>query len=811
MRTTSLGRKAASILVCLWLTAPIGRSDDIRNASEEHNTRPVTVADSIEMTQLGAPDYPGDVSVRFSPDRKHFVIVTKRGTIRSNTNDYHLLLFTTDKALRSPAPDVLVSLSSSSNRAAIHCVKWIDDHTIMFLGENPGELQQVYEVDSETRKLTKLTNHPTSVVLFAANSNKDRLFFAAYRPVEPIFDRSIGRDSVVVSNQPLADLLAGERQWNSSQFLDLFLKTGQGSREDPIPTPGGVVPYGGLWLSPSGRYLVTKIYVVDIPDIWKNYDDQWLRSHVHASPLNGDLQMVFQYKLIDIDEGRSEALLDAPLGRDRSEVLWSPDSNSVVVSGIYLPLNIPDADERKVRQSQKMIAEIKIPSLEIVPISSNDLHPVKWDLQSGELVVGSSSYIEGSGSNENLFAFEKRGTTWKATELRRPSREQNGVITVSEEEDLNTPPKVFATSLETGQKSLLLDLNPQFNELNFGRVQNITFRATDGHEVSAGLYLPPDYAQGKKNPLVIQTHGWHPERFWIDGPWPSAFAAQPLVGRGFVVLQLSEDVSGSILSTLKEAPKEAAAYEGAIDYLDTLGIVDRDRVGVIGFSRSGLGVEYALTHSKYHFAAATLAEPSDGGYFFYLAILPSFSWRWPDLEGINGGSPFGDGLASWLRNSPDFNLVRVTTPVREEAYSAMPLFLSWEWFAGLSRLRKPIDLIYISDGDHVLVRPLDRIISQQGNVDWFSFWLKGEEDADPAKADQYNTGAIYERCRKRMTRKRKLPQSIEDALDATEVIAVEKIPTEKRDHHHLSACAKTLPGSRPLSYCLSSIAADIQE
>jgi len=30
------------------------------------------------------------------------------------------------------------------------------------------------------------------------------------------------------------------------------------------------------------------------------------------------------------------------------------------------------------------------------------------------------------------------------------------------------------------------------------------------------------------------------------------------------------------------------------------------------------------------------------------------------------------------------------------------------------------------------------MISQQGNVDWFRFWLNGEEDPDPAKADQHN-------------------------------------------------------------------------
>jgi hypothetical protein len=52
-------------------------------------------------------------------------------------------------------------------------------------------------------------------------------------------------------------------------------------------------------------------------------------------------------------------------------------------------------------------------------------------------------------------------------------------------------------------------------------------------------------------------------------------------------------------------------------------------------------------------------------------------------------------------------------------------------------LGKPIDLIYFPFGDHLLQKPLERLASQQGNVDWFRFWLKGEEDSDPSKRDQY--------------------------------------------------------------------------
>ena len=50
---------------------------------------------------------------------------------------------------------------------------------------------------------------------------------------------------------------------------------------------------------------------------------------------------------------------------------------------------------------------------------------------------------------------------------------------------------------------------------------------------------------------------------------------------------------------------------------------------------------------------------------------------------------------------------------------------------------KPVEWIYIPDGLHPLQKPLERIASQEGNVDWFRFWLKGEEDSDPGKADQY--------------------------------------------------------------------------
>ena len=105
-------------------------------------------------------------------------IVTRRGDIADNTNVYSLLLFRTDQADSTVAPEVLTSFSSSSNNPGIRDVKWVTDQTVAFIGENAGELQQVYEVDCETKVLTRLTNHTTNVVAYAfAKNDADKFFW----------------------------------------------------------------------------------------------------------------------------------------------------------------------------------------------------------------------------------------------------------------------------------------------------------------------------------------------------------------------------------------------------------------------------------------------------------------------------------------------------------------------------------------------------------------------------------------------------------------------------------------------------------
>jgi hypothetical protein len=161
-------------------------------------------------------------------------------------------------------------------------------------------------------------------------------------------------------------------------------------------------------------------------------------------------------------------------------------------------------------------------------------------------------------------------------------------------------------------------------------------------------------------------------------------------------------------------------------------------------------VKYALVSAKHLYGAAVVVDGDDAGYFQYIA----FANRNPDLvtyfEHLYGTAPFGAGLHAWLSNGPGFKFEKVKTPLMAQAVQPYSLLVEWEWFAALSRLGKPVELLYMPEATHIIQKPWDRITSQQGSVDWFCFWLKGEEDPDPAKKEQYaRWRAMREEFRKR--------------------------------------------------------------
>ena len=581
------------------------------------------------MTTL-ATDYFGNDSndiAHFSPDGKRFVLILEKGNLEHNTNDFSVLLYRTADSLHAPSPEVVLKMSSSSNRDAISQLRWLaDNDTLIFLAENRGKTPQVYSFSIGTKKLRRLTNQPTPILTYDITPNGRVLTFIA-EPTRPRIadpDQEPSRE-IVIEGQALDRILAG----------DYSLPKGQRVYWQPLGSPAhsvqidkGYFPSGGpISISPDGRYVVFPVGLGSIrfrPE-WAGYRDKYLRQILTAPTIKNTDSGLQQYFIFDCQNMSSAPLIDAPIFGGTAS--WGQDSKSVFLTS-YLPLNVSDPAERNARGQSQVPMEVKLPSrryqkLKELPAKSTQLLPIQ----------------------------------------------------VSLEQDLNTPPKIFVTDSKTHQKALLLDLNPQFSDLEFGGVKELEW-VVDGATMIGGLYLPPDYQAGKRYPLVIQTHGFEPKEFSMSGieAWSSAYAARSLAAHGILVLQAESfknyqkdhDRIGNdttLGSTGQESFKNfnALLYTDAIDLLDKKGMIDRNRVGIVGFSRTVCFVAYTLTHSRFRFAAASLVDGIGCGYFDEM-VFPNISW---DNDALNGGSaPFGEGLKRWMENSPGFNLDKIDTPVR---------------------------------------------------------------------------------------------------------------------------------------------------
>lgn len=716
--------------LALALTA-IGRSTFAACRSDQ---RLVTVADSIEMTEIATPSQQSgaDPVALFSPDGLHFAIVLTKGDLGANTNVYTLMIFATRVAPKSRRPEAVVTMASNSNLPAISDLVWLkNSRTLLFLGEKPNSPAQIYSFSIVTKKLRALTHHPRSIVSYSASDDAGTIVFEADpAPVDIVRTPRTLRDGFVVDGQELTSILfSGYRNRQSMDFMsrDLFVQVGP-NQPKKVALEDAVWPLHTLSVAPDGRYALVEAYARRIPPEWTRYGSGVFHVYVTAQKSPSALSVVETYLLLDTRTGSLSTLLGTPKEWWHDGFQWLDRGRSLILSNSYLPVEGVSQAEQREREDHPSVVEIELPSKKFTQIDREQLNASSWNEATNQLT------LVGRGTNANIRkVYQRHDSRWvlepRAGDSIAP-KQANPAVGV--EQGMNKPPTIWIFDPESKQSVPLLDPNPQFSHLCFAEEKEIKWKGTDGQDTEGGLYLPPDYVPGQRYPLVIQTHAFDPSQFWIDGPWHSGYAAQALAARGIAVLQMGYSHTGR--STPSEAPGVMASLEGAIDSLDQQGIVDPNHVGLLGFSRTVFHVAYTLTHSKDHFAAATLADGVDGGYFQTIAFGEVAA---PDAIAVNGGPPWGESLREWIERSPLFNVGAVSAPLRLESYGMNAALGLWGWYSLLSRRKMPVEMIVLPDAPHLLVKPWERMASQQGNVDWFAFWLKGEMDPEPSKADQY--------------------------------------------------------------------------
>jgi hypothetical protein len=142
-------------------------------------------------------------------------------------------------------------------------------------------------------------------------------------------------------------------------------------------------------------------------------------------------------------------------------------------------------------------------------------------------------------------------------------------------------------------------------------------------------------------------------------------------------------------------------------------------------------------------AAALIADSSLRNYGEYVEVASQdpggdSSSLPQEYNGWYGGSFWDhDARERWLVFAPAFSADTSDTPILFVYNgSPRPMILA-EAVGTLALNHRESDVLMIPRGDHQLILPRQRQVSMQSSVDWMLFWLVGQQDNDPAKADQY--------------------------------------------------------------------------
>jgi dipeptidyl aminopeptidase/acylaminoacyl peptidase len=717
----------------------------------------LTVADLIGLTRFGSRLVGGfgDDDIVISPDAKRVAVVTQKGDLSRNAREFSLLIFpAAGRAGQSRPPQIAAHFTTTTNQAGIAQVNWLSNDSLMFLGQQMGAFAQVYIVNLSAGTLLPLTHAVQTIKLYGANPRGDVIAYFSERLPEPtsVDPRLNAHGFVIPTATSVIDVVAGKwdglAEGSSKPDAIHFVRHGQ-DREVPLPVPAGYVIR--VRVSPSGEFALV---LCDLYGLGEKRPAEWVayaEKHVDVYPW---------WIVVDLRTGGSRPLTGSPEANARYEPLWTSDSSSVVLVNDLLPLDGVSATEREARAKRRMTAEVNLVTGDISLVTQQEgLGLLSWDSVSKTIVLQIPDTGE-RGRAAARIAFRKgEDSRWSALPA-VTARKAATVATLQVVEGINEPWKLGLIDPKTRRMRTIYDPNgPALSSRRLARETQAKWTTHQGAELEAGIYWPLDYVPGRRYPVVIQTHGFREERFSPDGYATSGYAAQPMAAAGILVVQAQRTIKGTLSwDDLREGERTRSAFESVIDYLDGLGLIDRNRVALQGYSRSCYHELYFLTHSPYPIKAAICTDGIDAGYLSELIFDPSAQRLAIDYADLNGGSPFGATLKTWMELSPGFNLDRVTAPVQlvclgEAGYSVpgAAVLAEWQTFAGLHMLDKPVELLFLPTADHNVMKPWDRFASQQDAVDWFRFWLQGYERTEPVIDAQETTQSLgdqYTRWRK---------------------------------------------------------------
>jgi dipeptidyl aminopeptidase/acylaminoacyl peptidase len=741
-------------------------------AQGQVETHPFSIQDSISRITFSDPDETlGDSLCQLSPDKTKFLVVTTRSILSTNKIESTIWVYDAVR-LRNylgsnhskpfpparlwsvrgvPELDQFHSYGSLITRTV-----WASDSSSIYLLLEQADRKRHLDSFSLTTHRLRRVSLPAQDIADYAEAN-GTVAYLVRDEVKSNAPRGLRESSNInVTGQSLFHLF-DPKQFPDAQSLyrpaELWIRyrgrTWSLTRDRQ--RNGGSYPVAAqalfhLSIAPDGHGLIAARTANEINPSWrqlKSYSARYDLAHLQRPEgdpsLNWDWP--WEYVYFDLRSGRSWSIADAPSSvtagyGGTANTNWSRDSKAVVFTDTFL---IKDASQDSSPQFSACAAAVSFVKQRKTSCVARSPYPAQTAFVRSGAFGAMNQKASLVWSDGHVQQYSYNGERWTPTPPTPASTQtiSHNQVNVELRQRLNEAPALWGLDAESGKRKQLWNPNPQLNRALRGHVSVYQWMGADGYHWHAGLVLPPSYIPGHRYPLVIQTHGFRQELFLTDGPYTTAFAAQALAAQGMIVLQLEDRSDRHRVPADQEAIMTAKGCIEAIQSLGKDGLIDPNRVGIVGFSRTSWYVETALEMFPSAFRAAVIVDGIDQGYMSYMLFCPTLESCRTDMEGADGGKPFGPGLHDWMDRAVSFHTDRIQTPIRIEAIQWYSLLQEWELYSSLKQQHKIVDLVYIPNGQHILQQPWQRYASQQATISWLTSWLlddSGTPNSEPAHA-----------------------------------------------------------------------------
>lgn len=470
--------------------------------------------------------------------------------------------------------------------------------------------QQIFLLRTAGGEAVQLTEHKSSVGSYAWAEDESKIYFIADRAVskEEEKKKKDGYDSYYVDEGPNGQT---EDKWNNIWMIDLE------SKKEKQITKGDHL-LRNLAVSPDGKYLAFTLRT-------ENRRNQGNRSEIY---------------LYDLEKEEMVQLTDnkAPEGG----LKWSPD-------GSQLAFSAPDDEEWELRNNKIWVMNPETREYEMVSGNfEGNIGGYEWAKD------GKSMFFPGlQRTQTNLYqlnltdkSVKKLTDTGGSMSFYGMSKEQDKILFSMESPDQSD--RLYISDFPNIEPQELVNPNPGLQDSFYmAKTEVIRWKSKDGTEIEGILYLPPDYEEGKKYPLLLHIHGGP------AGVFTERFGTRYHVWAGLGFVQLAPNVRGSSGYTdefLRGNMKDIGGgdYEdlmSGVDHLIEQGVVDEDKMAVRGWSYGGILGGTTITKTDRFKAASLGAMVSDWtseygiGFNYDVKLWYIGGTPWENPEGYRAKSP----------------------------------------------------------------------------------------------------------------------------------------------------------------------------